>query len=73
MLRCGQAVKSAPDAGRLVASLLLLLTMSTLFLITEEFIELCNLRLAVLATAFAQTPNLLIAQFIIRRVDLWLC
>lgn len=73
MLRCGQAVKSAPDAGSLVSDLLLFLAMSTLLLITEEFIELCNLRLAVLATAFAQTANLLIAQFIIRRVNLTVC
>lgn len=70
MLRCRQAVESAPDARCLVTGLLLLLAMSTLLSVTKEFVELCNLRLAVFTTAFTQTPDLLIAQVIVRGVNL---
>lgn len=59
------AVESTPNTRSLQTSRLLLFSASTLFLVTDKLVQLVNLRLAMLATAFAQASDFVVAEFLV--------
>jgi hypothetical protein len=58
-------VKSTPNARRLQGGRFMLLSASTLFPVTDEFIQLINLGFAMFTTASTQASDFIVAEFFI--------
>ena len=64
------AVEGSPDTRGLQGGCLVLVTTGALLSVTKELVEFCKLGLAVFAAASTQARDLVVAEIIIRRMNL---
>lgn len=64
-------MEGSPDTRGLQGGCLVLFTASALFSVTKELVQVCKLGLAMFAAVSTQTCDLVVAEIIIGRMDLY--